>query len=472
MRIENQRYRTAVTLLLALCLFSAANSQVKLPALVRDSMVLQRDVKIPVWGWASPGEKIKIEFRGKTVTTTADADGRWYTKLKAYHWGGPFEMKISGENNEINLKDILIGDVFICSGQSNMEKTVDDFYAADIAVSANDNIRQFKVTRQGADTVLEDLRAFTGWKPASPTTLKSFTSAGYFFAKDLYDKYGVPVGLINSSYGAALAEAWTSREGLKDFPAFYTQAKSPIVQSNPMVLYNAMMAPLTKYAVRGILWYQGEFNKNRAYQYRTLFPALINDWRQKFNQGTLPFIFVQLPNYDPVADVPKESATAELREAQAMALALPNTAMAVTIETNSNTDLHPKEKKPVGIRLSLAAQRLIYGDKKVPASPLYAASAVEGHKIIIRFSNADKGLVAKNGEPKQFTIAGADRKFVYATAVIHGNTVEVSSPQVPQPAAVRYAWADNPVGANLYNTEGLPAGPFRTDAWPGITKPK
>jgi len=358
MLTNNRRFYKWLALVFIMGPFFCAHATIKLPALFRDSMILQRDVKVPIWGWAAPNEKIQIEFKGKVFATTAGTDGKWYTKLKACHWGGPFEMSIKGDHNEIILKNILIGDVFICSGQSNMEKTVDDFYAADIAVSANDYIRQFKVMRQDADTVLEDIRAFSGWKVASPATLKSFTAAGYFFAKDLYAKYGIPIGIINTSYGAAVAEAWMSHEGLADFPAFYTQAKSKTVQSNPMVLYNAMLAPLTKYAVKGILWYQGEFNKSRAYQYRTLFPALIRDWRQKFNQDNLPFIFVQLPNYDPVTDVPKESAIAELREAQAMALSLPNTAMAVTIETNSNTDLHPKEKKPVGTRLSLAAQKL------------------------------------------------------------------------------------------------------------------
>jgi sialate O-acetylesterase len=472
MAVSKQKMYKLLALTFIMNQWLCAIATVKLPVIWRDSMILQRNVKVPIWGWAAPNERIQIEFKGKVFATTADPDGKWYTKLRAYHWGGPFEMSVKGDHNEIVLKNILIGDVFICSGQSNMERTVGNTYPEDVAVSLNYNIRQFRVEHQDADTALEDLRVFSGWKSASPATVKGFTATGYFFAQDLYAKYGVPIGIINSSYGSALAEAWMSREGLSGFPAFYTQEKNKTVQSNPMVLYNAMLAPLTRYAIKGILWYQGEFNKGRAYQYRSLFPALIADWRRKFDQGELPFIFVQLPNYDPIAIVPGESAIAELREAQAMTLSLPKTAMAVTIETNSNTDLHPKEKKPVGIRLSLAAQKLIYGEKIIAAGPIYVSSERKANIIIVSFNNTGSGLTAKGDTLKQFAIAGGDKKFVWANAIIKGNTVEVWSNEIADPVAVRYAWADNPMGANLYNAEGLPAAPFRTDDWPGLTKPK
>jgi sialate O-acetylesterase len=460
-------------LLIGCLLFSNAYAAIKLPALVGDNMILQRNVKVPVWGWADPGEKIRIKFNKKEFKTTTGTDGKWYLQLGIYKAGGPYEMQINGDKSEILIKNILIGDVFVCSGQSNMEATINrGLYAAEMANSANDNIRQFKVNHMGSDTVRNDLLSTTCWLSASPATVGGFTAVGYFFAADLYAKIKVPIGIINTSYGSALIEAWTSREGLKDFPAFYTQPKAKNEQSVPMYLYNAMLAPITNYAIKGIVWYQGEFNSGRAYQYRTLLPAMITDWRTKFKQGDLPFIIVQLPNYDAVSDVPKESKLAELREAQAMALSLPNTAIAVTIETNSTGELHPKEKKPVGVRVSLAAQKLIYGQNIIASGPMYKSNVISGNKIIISFDNASGKLKAADGELKQFTIAGADHKFVFATAVIVGNTVEVSSPEVTSPVAVRYAWADNPKGANLYNAANLPAAPFRTDDWPGITKPK
>lgn len=461
--------------LVLFCVFTnySAVAAIKLPALVGDNMILQRNVKIPIWGWANPGEKIEVYFNKKHFKTTTGADSKWHLKLNSYKAGGPYTMEIKGDDNQITIKNILIGDVFVCSGQSNMEAGINKIlYSSEIASSDNDNIRQFKVNRMGSDTVREDILLHTGWKSASPNTIGSFTAVGYFFARDLYDKIKIPIGIINTSYGSALVEAWTSKEGLKDFPEFYTQAKVKTEQSNPMYLYNAMLAPLTNYAIKGFVWYQGEFNSRRAFQYRTLFPAMINDWRTKFNQGNLPFLIVQLPNYDAIVTTPRESAIAELREAQAMALSLPNTAMAVTIETNSNTDLHPKEKKPIGIRLSLAAQKLIYGKKNIASGPIYDSQTIIGNNIEIKFKEIGGGLKSANGALAQFAIAGADKKFVNAKAIIKGNTVMVSSAEIANPVAVRYAWADNPMGANLYNVEGLPAAPFRTDEWPGITSPK
>jgi sialate O-acetylesterase len=458
---------------IAICLIIGnANGQVKLPALVSDGMVLQRGIKVPLWGWAGPGEAVVIKFNNKEFRTVTGPNGKWYLKLDAYKAGGPYEMVISGINR-ITVKNILIGDVFVCSGQSNMEVGINkDLYASEMASSANDNIRQFKVNRMGSDTVRNDFLSYKGWSAASPATIGGFTAVGYFFAADLYEKIKVPIGIINSSYGSSLIESWLSREGLKEFPAFYEQPIGKSEQSNPMYLYNAMLAPATNYGIRGIVWYQGEFNAGRAYQYRSLLPALISDWRLKFKQQELPFIIVQLPNYDAIANVPKESKIAELREAQAMALSVPNTAMAVTIETNSNTDLHPKEKKPIGIRVSLSVQKMIYAKKNIAVGPVYKNSVVNGNKIIISFTEKSEGLKSGSPELKQFTIAGADKKFFYARAVIVGSTIEVSSSDVQSPVAVRYAWADNPMGANLYNTAGLPAAPFRTDNWPGITQPK
>lgn len=451
------------------CALLTANATVTLPRLVSNGMVLQRNIKVPVWGWAAPGEKVSVKFHEKTYTTTTGADTKWLIELPKMAAGGPFTMTITGQN-QITLTDILIGDVFLCSGQSNMEVAVGNFYAADIAISANPNIRHFKVKHQAGPTPMYDVESDKGWEAASPATLKDFSSVAYFFARDMYAKYGVPIGLLNNSWGGTVAELWISQPGLIDFPNFYHQQYYPLKpENNPTALYNGMVIPVMNYGFKAVLWYQGEFNKSRAFEYRRLFPALIKDWRKNFNKGDFPFVFVQLPNYDPIKTEPGSSELAELREAQAMALSLPNTAMVVTIETNSTTALHPLEKKPIGMRLALAVQKLVYGENIVAAGPTYASFTKNGSAITINFTNIGGGLMPKNGNLNQFTIAGADKKFVKANATISGKTVIVTAPDVADPVAVRYAWADNPVGANLYNKEGLPAAPFRTDDWDGIT---
>lgn len=237
-----------------------------------------------------------------------------------------------------------------------------------------------------------------------------------------------------------------------------------------MVLYNAMIEPIKKFPVKSILWYQGEFNKSRAYQYRALFPAMISDWRKQMGRGNIPFIFVQLPNYDPIKTEPGQSEVAELREAQEMTLKLSNTAMVVTIETNSSAALHPLEKKPIGDRLSLAVRNLVFKENINASGPFFQSSSVAGNKIIIKLKNAKEGVHALGGDAKYFTLAGADKKFYNAKAVIKGNTIEVSCPEVPQPVAVRYCWSDNPIGANVYGKNNLPLAPFRSDDWQGITE--
>lgn len=463
--------KTLFSIFLALLCLNA-RAALKLPALIGDYAVLQRGAKIPVWGWANPGEKISISFKGKSYSVVTAADGKWNIQLAVADAGGPYEMNISSSDQSITLHDILIGDVYLCSGQSNMEYGIDkDLYNKDILASTNVKIRQFKVNRQAADTVRNDILLHTGWLSASPATLGRFSAVAYFYAAALFDKYKVPIGVINSSYGSSLAEAWISREGLADFPDFLKQAKLPSEQSNPTQLFNAMLSPLTDYNVKGVLWYQGEFNANRAFQYRKLLPALISDWRKHFDKKDLPFIIVQLPNYNKIQPQLNGSAIAELREAQAIAATMPNVDFVTTIDINSNGDLHPKEKKPIGIRAALMAQKLIYHEKLQASGPRYATLKIEGNKAIIGFTKPS-GQIKPVDSVNNFIIAGVDGKFFPARATIVKNTVVVSSTNVPTPVAVRYCWADNPPDVNLYNLEGLPASPFRTDDWPGLTAPK
>jgi sialate O-acetylesterase len=504
--------------LVALLLFCTTiiHAAITLPALVSDNMVLQRDVKLPVWGWSTPGAAITVQINRKNYKAVADATGKWMVKLDALKAGGPYEMILEGDGSSITIKNILAGDVWLCSGQSNM---VFDFnnarakalYAADIAASANDQIRQILIPRTWSPTPAADFKT-KGWQMAQPQVLNGWSVAAYFFARNLFEQYHVPIGLINTCYGGTRVEAWTSEEALKTFPQFdrniqllhdtaqvnnrVNTAKQKLAEWNAKpeaerattpkpatfgpqnlasALYNAMIAPLIPYAIKGAIWYQGEGNAPRAYEYRDLFPNMIKDWRTRWQQGDFPFIFQQLVNFKPEVAQPAESDWAELREAQTMTLSKsPNTAMTVGIDIGEAGDIHPVNKKDVGYRMFLAARKLAYADQKLVAyGPLYKSMQVKGDKIIISFTNTGTGLVTKDGGPvKYIAIAGADKKFVWADAVIKGNTIEVSSSTVSNPVAVRYAWADNPAGCNLFNKEGLPASPFRTDDWPGITVPK
>ena len=449
-----------------------AARSLRLPPLVGDNMVLQRDQPLPIWGWAKPGERVTVGFNGKTYETSAAGDGKWQVTLDPSTAGGPYEMTI----NNLHLHNILVGDVWLCSGQSNMvldfnNDRVKALYTDDIAASSCDGIRQLLVARDYADEPASDFRS-PGWKSASPQSLPAFSAAAYFFAKTLYQKYHVPIGIINSSNGGTTAEAWTSQEGLSSFPQFAHGFSHGVAEPKnfPSVLYNAMIAPLVPYAIKGVVWYQGEYNTHRAFEYRRLFPALIADWRKQWANPALPFIYQQLPNFQTPVSQPSENEWAELREAQLMTLnAAPHTAMAVAIDIGGNNELHPADKKDVGIRLALQAEHLAYGAQIVSSGPLYRDMKVEGSRVILSFDDVGSGLVTRGDSLAYFAVAGADRHFVWADAVIRGNTVIVSSPQVPSPVAVRYAWAGDPRGCNLYNREGLPASPFRTDDWPGLT---
>jgi Beta-galactosidase/beta-glucuronidase len=640
-------------LLFFLTHFAVAN--VTLPRIFTDNMVLQRDVKVPVWGWADKGEKVTVTFAGKKYSATPDATGKWVVSLAPLAAGGPYEMTITGKNL-ITLKNILMGEVWLCSGQSNMEMPLAGWgrikdYQTEIANANYPNIRLFTVPKKIGNKPVKDMESGK-WEECSPSTIPEFSSVAYFFGRNLNKELKVPIGLINSSWGGTVAETWVSAgaintmndfkvqlntldgldwtnlksdfekkakewdetvekkdigllehwenptlkdddwktmnlpqlweaAGLPDFdgvvwfrhefildekeaaagitlylgkiddsdvsfvngkqigstmnkysePRVYKvdasllhKGKNTIAvriidysggggiwgepqelsykssngtvsladnwrykpgikmdskpdvnigpNSFPTLLYNGMIYPLLPLAIRGAIWYQGEANASRAYQYQTLFPLLINDWRTQFANPQMPFYFVQLANYQSHVREPAESDWAELREAQAKTLALPNTAMAVIIDIGEANDIHPKNKQDVGYRLSLPALNMIYGKDIVYSGPTYKSMSIEGNKIRLKFDNVGTGLYSKDkyGYLKGFAIAGADKKFVWAKAYIENNEVVVYSDAITNPVAVRYAWANNPDDVNLYNKEGLPASPFRTDTWKGITE--
>jgi sialate O-acetylesterase len=623
----------------------AGHAQIKLPRLISDGMVLQREHEVKVWGWASVSESIELIFKEKKYTALADASGSWSIVLPPQSAGGPFEMTFKGKN-EITIKNILFGDVWVCSGQSNMELTLErlkEKYSTVIASSENKNIRQFLVAdKYDFKTTHTDLDAGT-WKSADPKTVLEFSAVAYFFAKEIYEKNRVPIGLVNAALGGSPIEAWISEDALIKFPDLYKEAqrfkddklieeietngrnksnawyvdlnsKDPgiskwndpalndadwssmnipgywadgslgnvngsvwfrrtinipaamtgkagklwlgrivdadsvfvngkfigttsyqypprkyefdagilkegentiavrvinnsgrggfvldkpyflsvgndtldlkgswkfkqgavmpaqegqtSIRYKPVGLYNKMISPLLNYSIKGVIWYQGESNTGRAKEYEDLFPTLIKNWRQKWNQGDFPFLFVQLANFMEPKAQPAESDWATLRQAQLKTLTLPNTGMAVTIDVGEWNDVHPLNKEAVGNRLALAAKHVAYGDKRIVyAGPIYRSHKIQKNKVTITFDNTGSGLQSKGSdELKYFSVAGADKKFVWAKARIEGNKVIVWSDAITKPVAVRYAWADNPEGANLYNKEGLPASPFETTA--------
>lgn len=475
-----KRYRFYILFCtLILCAIPAfVSAAIKLPALVADNMVLQRNSRIPVWGWASPEAAIKIVFKGKTYRSVTAKNGKWFLYLDKQSAGGPYEMHISGDGDTLTLRNILVGDVWICSGQSNMELAFNELrprtlYAMEIAQSANDHIRQILVPRITSSVPLSDFKT-AGWLPASPANLLYYSVVGYFFAKNIFDKYHIPVGIINTSFGGSTLEAWTSSAGLKRFPQFGAGIVKEFarLQHRPTSLFNAMVAPLIPYAIKGVVWYQGESNAARAFEYRTIFPNMIQDWRAAWKQGNFPFIFEQLVNFQKPLAQPAESDWAELREAQLMTLSIsPNTGMAVGIDLGEAADIHPVRKKEIGYRLSLAALAHAYGERIAGGEgPFYRSMRTAQGKIILDFDTKGSKLTTRDGKDLQaFSIAGEDKKFFWAHAIIRNNKIEVWSELVPSPVAVRYAWANNPEDCNLINTQGLPASPFRTDQWAGIT---
>jgi len=641
------------TLLLLFFIASGLSAQVKLPLLFSNNMVLQQGIEIPVWGWASPGEKITVTIDKTVASAKTTKDGKWSLKFPAMEYGGPHKMTVTGKNT-VTFENIMIGEVWVCSGQSNMEFHLITAKNGEEEIAASDypDIRLFTVKKrisQNPQDQLEDGE----WLKCSPATSPHFSAIAYFFGRELNQKLHVPIGLINTSWGGTVAETWTSDQMIAQNPDFTNQleqlkkvnlddyAKSiekevrdrvgetstvdmgmkgdqPIwaapefndtswktmqlpgyIESNglqgvdgiiwfrkeiyltpaeanqnstlylakvndsdntfingtlvgvtklqaeksrvypiqagilkpgkniltvqmediggmggiygnpatlylqcgekiislvgtwkykvglvkfntvlspnsyPTLLYNGMIQPLVHYGIRGTIWYQGEGNAGRAKQYQRVFPDLIKDWRNHWNQGDFPFLFVQLANFMKTDSLPQESAWAELREAQSMALALPNTGMAVITDVGEALDIHPKDKQTVGKRLAISALKAAYNQDIIYSGPVYTEMKINGNKIALFFDQVGSGMKIRDkyGYIKGFAVAGEDHKFFWATVQLTGpNTLEVTSPEVQNPVAVRYAWGNNPDDANLYNSADLPASSFRTDKWKGITE--
>ncbi|HSI84594.1 MAG: sialate O-acetylesterase [Candidatus Methylacidiphilales bacterium] len=490
-------------------------AEVKPCALFSDNAVLQRGMAVPVWGTARPGENVTVEFGGQSVTATAAADGKWMVKLRNLEADGPDSAPkslIMKGDNTVEAKNVLVGEVWLCSGQSNMARTLvppesvqprRPYWETAAAAANFPQIRHFRVGGRDLDAPTTEVSG--KWEICTPESARGFTSVGYFFARDLYTALKVPVGLINSSVGATGAASWVSEEMLaghpelqkildrrkkeiEEFPqrlekyktdearllseweAAVAKAKQenkpeprkPAAPGNPATnayrptaYYNGKIACLQPYAIRGVLWYQGESNSGHAREYTHLFGALINGWRKAWGQGDFPFLFVQLPDY--------RGTPPEFRETQLLIWQnTPNTGMVVTTDAGDPADIHPPNKEPVGQRLAIFARGFVYGQNIVYSGPVYDSFKVEGNQIILTYKHAGSGLMAKDGELKGFLISGRDRKFAEAKAEIKGETIVVSCDQVPEPTIVRYNWDNVPKG-NLYNKEGLPASPFRTD---------
>ncbi len=511
---ENLFAKTFLGLLLLACVTAAASADVTLPAVFSDHMVLERDAALPIWGWAEPGEKVTVTLDRQSKAATTDRAGKWSVTLAALEAGGPHKLTVKG-NNTVEIADVLIGEVWLCSGQSNMAMSVRGSanFPQEQADAKHPGIRMFTVTRTPAETPQE--RCQGAWQVCSPETVGGFSAAAYFFGRELHRELNVPVGLINSSWGGTPVQAWTSLKSqqalpelepmlkgwkqqiakydpqaakknyekrLAEWPNKVKQAKAagrrpprrprapvdPRLSSHrPANLYNGMIAPLAGYALRGAIWYQGESDAGAAaHLYGLQLTTMIKNWRQIWGQGDFAFEWVQLPNFRAPQQRPVEtSGWVIVQEQMLKSLALTNTGMAVTIDIGEEKNIHPKNKQDVGKRLALWALGTTYGKDIVYCGPLYQRHSKQDGKITIEFDHVGAGLVAKGGKPKGFAIAGADKKFVFADAKIEGDTVVVSSPDVKDPVAVRYAWATNP-DCNVYNKSGLPASPFRTDDWP------
>ena len=486
-------------LILLLAAAGTLHAAVKLPALISDHMVLQQGVPVRIWGTADAGETVKIGFQGQSVSVNAAPDGRWIAWLRPLVAAGPLEMTINSQT----IHDVLVGEVWLGSGQSNMEfrLATANNHDDEIARAAYPMIHLFQVKRAISEKPLDDVTG--SWQVCSPESVKGFSAVEYFFGRHLLQNLHLPMGLIESDWGGTPAQSWTSHQALESDPALKyvldewdgvlarypaakqqydqrlaawneaaaqakQQGKTPPMRPNPPAgpghqntpagLYNAMIAPLVPYAIRGAIWYQGESNANEAHawKYRRLFGAMIEDWRNRWGEGDFPFLFVQLANYQTNGWWPV------LRESQTETLRLANTGMAVILDIGESHDIHPKNKQDVGLRLALAARGLVYHEPIEYAGPMFQSAVPEGAAMRVYFTHADGMHSAAGSMLKGFEVAGADGKYIEAEARVDGATVVVSSPQVSAPAAVRYAWADDPV-SNLVNQVGLPAGPFRSD---------
>lgn len=428
----------------------AVFAEVKPNGLISDNAVLQQGMRVPIWGTADSGEKVTVKFQNQQVTTTAH-NGNWIVWLNPLKPGGPFTMWI----NDLEIKNILVGEVWLCSGQSNMAWPMSRVENAEAEIkTANDPmLRLYLVPKTKDPAPLPQ-----AWKECTPESVANFSAVGYYFGQHLCKALKVPVGLIDSSVGGTPAESWTSTRALLAVPELRDLVGKD--GGRPVAyLYRAMIQPLVPYAIKGVIWYQGESNASRAQEYRILLPTMIKCWRNAWAQGDFPFLIVQLAPYGRTS---KPDTWPELREAQLFtAQTVPNTGIVVITDYGDCEDIHPKQKKPVGERLGLLARGIAYGEKIVYSGPIYRSMKIEGNKAILSFDWA-KGLHSKGGDLKGFTVAGEDHNFVPAKAEIVGENVVVYSPEVQKPVAVRYGWSDCP-DVNLFNGAGLPASPFRTD---------
>ena len=510
---RTNRVMTAVVLSVLLAgLFvvnQTATADVKLPHVIGSRMVLQREISIPVWGWADPNENITVKLGGNEVSTKASKDGTWKVEMPSMKAGGPFRMTVSGKNT-IELTDILIGEVWVCSGQSNMQWPLKSAFNAnqEIARANYPEMRLFYVPRIPAGQPVPDVDA--EWLPCNSENSAEFSAVAYFFGRELHTELDVPVGLIHSSWGGTKIEPWTPPVGFEGLPklayildeidkankdyrtlldtsldeledwvkasrkALRKGAEIPIQpvwpvhpldsRNEPTGLYNGMIHPIVPYAMRGAIWYQGESNRYHGMLYLDMMKALIGGWREVWNQGDFPFLYVQLAPYRYGGG--NYEMLPEVRDAQTAALSIPNTGMVVTTDIGNVKDIHPINKQDVGKRLSLWALAKTYGRQGlVYSGPLYKSMAVSGNKIIISFNHTGSGLKSADGKALNwFKIAGADQKFVNAKAEIDGDTVVVWSNEISNPAAVRFGWHEE-AEPNLMNKENLPASPFRTDNW-------
>lgn len=514
-----------LSLKVALALFTSSlitlslDADVRVPSIIGSHMVLQRDQANPIWGWADEGEVVTVSIANQRHTARTKADGKWKIKLDPLPVGGPHTLQILGKNS-LRFEDILVGEVWLCSGQSNMQWSVNASNDPDLEKLAAKfpQIRLISVPRVGTQEPQDDFNG--SWQPCTPDTVGAFSAVGYFFGRQLHQTLDVPIGLINNAWGGSSAEAWVRRDLLEaddqynalierweetersyDHAATVTQYEADLKQwqaraalakeqgeptpggrprapRNPLTnqhrpgnLYCGVLHPIIGYGIRGTIWYQGESNASRAYQYRELFPLMIENWRQDWKQNEFPFYWVQLADYRDEKPEPAASDWAELREAQTFTLdRLENTGQAVITDLGEAHDIHPKNKQDVGKRLARLALARDYGIEIVAQSPRYDSMNRDGNKIILKFNPVGGGLDTFDVRtPLGFTIAGNDQVFHHATAKIVGtDRIEVWSDKVNAPASVRYAWADNPV-CNVQNREGLPLTPFRTDDWKGIT---
>jgi len=498
----------------------SVRANVSLPDVISDGMVLQQKQRVPIWGNADPGETVTVRFAGQSKKTTAFPDGKWIIKLDPLRANAtPATMIISGKNT-IELKNILVGEVWLVAGQSNMQRLLSETADGEAAIAAADHplIRLFNVSRQVAFKHAPP--PLGRWLPCSPQTVKDFSAAGYYFGVELEKELRVPIGLINSSYGGSQAEAWTPveylmtsndlrptvdrtkiwdeerprvraeyDEAIKKWRAEADKATAAGARPSPSPavpdalreyriaasIYDGMIAPLMPFYIRGALWYQGESNEARAQQYEILLPTMIKAWRERWAEGDFPFGIVQLPNYrDPKPD-PADEPWSHIREAQRRTVvSTPNTGLIVTIDIGEAHDIHPKNKLDVGKRMARWALADVYGQKITKSGPMFREARPAHSKVVIKFDAVGTGLRVRNAsELSEFAIAGEDRKWYWANAKITGkDTIEVWSEYVKQPIAVRYAFNNNPRNPNLTNDTGLPAAPFRTDNWPGPTDGK